>query len=251
MNITPVDLGVQVMILRQFLHDDSDCISYMFACCESGLAIVVDPIGDVQKYLRAADEARARIKFVVDTHLHDDHLSSARELSRKEHAEYALSARAAVPFPHREVREGDVLVLGAFNVAILETPGHVAENIALLVGQCGAGDPSYILTGCALVSDPYASAQNEGARDLFRSIQKLKRLPDGLEVLPGTRAWSAYAHSLPCSTIGFERLRNKAMRIEDEDEFVEFVLSVSVSMSGRRNAPASCCSKSASLSGRQ
>jgi glyoxylase-like metal-dependent hydrolase (beta-lactamase superfamily II) len=238
------------MILRQFLHDDSDCISYMFACCESGLAIVVDPIGDVQKYLRAANEARARIKFVVDTHLHDDHLSSARELSQKEHAEYALSARAAARFPHREVREGDVLALGAFNVTVLETPGHVAESIALLVGQLG--DPSYILTGCALVSDPCASALNERALDLFSSMQKLKSLPDGLEILPGTRAWSAYAHSLPCSTIGFERLRNKAMRIEDEDEFVEFVHSLSVSMSGRSNAAASsCCSKSAPLGGRQ
>lgn len=223
------------MILRQFLHGDSDRISYLFACCESGLAIVVDPVGDIRKYLGAAEEANARIKFVIDTHLYADQLSSGHEMSQRVGAEHLLSAGADTSLPHRAVHEGDVIALGRFDVTVLETPGHGAENIALLIGPQGARTPSYILTGHTLVCDPGLpippSLLKERARALFKSIQKLKHLPDRLEILPGKCVRSSRAHSLPCSTIGYERLRNKAMRIEDEGEFVEFVLS------GCMNAP--------------
>lgn len=223
------------MILRQFLHSEADRISYLLACCESRLAIVVDAVGDIQKYLGAADEAGARVGFVIDTHLYADHLSSGRKMLQRVGAEYLLSARAQALFPHRAVREGEVIALGAFNVTVLETPGLGTENIALLIAQEGATTPSYILTGHALVYDPGCplppTVLKERARALFKSIQKLKRLPDLLEVLPGNLATCSRAHSLPCSTIGYERSRNKAMRIEDEGEFVEFVLS------GGRTAP--------------
>ena len=68
----------------------------------------------------------------------------------------------------------------------------------------------------------------EGARDLFRSAQRLKELARYLEVLPGAYSGSVCGRGLsgkPSSTIGFEKRHNKAFRIEDEEEFVRFMLA--------------------------
>ena len=68
-----------------------------------------------------------------------------------------------------------------------------------------------------------ASSAEDGARALFSSVQRLKELPDHVEVLPGAFSGSVCGRSLsgkPTSTIGFERRFNKAFRIGDEEEFV-------------------------------
>jgi hypothetical protein len=67
----------------------------------------------------------------------------------------------------------------------------------------------------------------QGARDLFQSIQRLKALPDYMEILPGAFSGSVCGRSLsgkPSSTIGFERRFNKAFRIESEAEFIAAML---------------------------
>jgi hypothetical protein len=72
-----------------------------------------------------------------------------------------------------------------------------------------------------------AVSAEKGAKDLFRSVQKLKALPDYLEVLPGAYAGSVCGRSLsanPISTLGFEKRHNKAFRIDSEAEFVSFML---------------------------
>ena len=87
------------MILRQFLHSDPVGISYLFGCGGKAAGAVVDPVGDIQPYLQAADNAGMRIHFVIDTHVHADHLSAGRALAAAAGAEYVLSARLAYHFP--------------------------------------------------------------------------------------------------------------------------------------------------------
>jgi hypothetical protein len=73
-----------------------------------------------------------------------------------------------------------------------------------------------------------ATSAEEGARALFRSAQVLKALPDHLEILPGAYSGSVCGRSLsgkPSSTIGFEKLNNRALRIEDEEEFVRTMVA--------------------------
>jgi hypothetical protein len=71
-----------------------------------------------------------------------------------------------------------------------------------------------------------ATSAEKGARDLFRSAQRLKALPDHLEVLPGAYAGSVCGRSLsgkPMSTIGFEKRHNRALAVEGEDDFVQLM----------------------------
>jgi glyoxylase-like metal-dependent hydrolase (beta-lactamase superfamily II) len=222
------------MILRPFLHTDPVAVSYLFGCGGKASAAVVDPLGDIAPYLSTAEATGLRIRYVIDTHLHADHRSAGRDLAKAAGAEYVLFAGAAANFPFRGVRDGEVLELGNVTVQVMHTPGHTPEHISLLVAdRTRSDDPWFVLTGHTLmVGDlgrtELATSAEEGARDLFGSVQRLKALPDYLEVLPGAYAGSVCGRSLsgkPISTIGFEKRHNKAFRIDDESEFVRAMLT--------------------------
>jgi glyoxylase-like metal-dependent hydrolase (beta-lactamase superfamily II) len=222
------------MILRQFLHTDPVAASYVFGCGGKAMGAVVDPLGDVASYLRTAEQTGMRIRYVIDTHLHADHVSAGRELAEAAGAEYALFADANVNFPFHKVRDGDVLELGNVTIKVLHTPGHTPEHISLVVtDHTRSEEPWFVLTGHTLmVGDlgrtELATSAEEGARNLFASVQRLKALPDHLEVLPGAYSGSVCGRSLsgkPTSTIGFEKRYNKAFRIEDEPTFLRTMLA--------------------------
>jgi hydroxyacylglutathione hydrolase len=222
------------MILRQFLHADPIGISYLFGCGGKAAGAVVDPVGDIEPYRRAAATAGMRIHFVIDTHVHADHLSAGRALADAAGAEYVLSAEAKVSFPFKSVSDGDVLPLGNVMATVLQTPGHTPEHICLLVtDRTRADEPWFVLTGHTLmVGDlgrtELAVSAEQGAGDLFRSVQRLKALPDYVEVFPGAYAGSVCGRRLsgkPWSTVGFEKRHNQAFGIEDEAEFIRFMLA--------------------------
>ncbi|MER9058143.1 MBL fold metallo-hydrolase [Mesorhizobium sp. M0213] len=202
------------MILRQFLHSDPVAASYLFGCGGKSAAAVVDPVGDIAPYLRVAEATGMRILYVVDTHIHADHISVGRALAAASGAEYLLFEGAEAGFPF---------------LRAMHTPGHTPEHISLLVtDRTRASEPWFVLTGHTLmVGDlgrtELATDAEAGARTLFSSVRRLKQLPDHVEVLPGAYSGSVCGRSLsgkPTSTIGFEKRFNKAFRIEDEGTFV-------------------------------
>jgi len=222
------------MILRQFLHTDPVAASYVFGCGGKAIGAVVDPLGNIASYLRTSEETGMRIRYVIDTHLHADHVSAGRELAKTAGAEYVLFAGANVNFPFHKVCDGGVLELGNVTIKVLHTPGHTPEHISLVVtDHTRSEEPWFVLTGHTLmVGDlgrtELATNAEEGARNLFASVQRLRALPDHLEVLPGAYSGSVCGRSLsgkPTSTIGFEKRYNKAFRIEDEPTFLRAMLA--------------------------
>lgn len=222
------------MILRQFLHTEPVSISYLFGCGGKASAAVVDPAGNPAPYLWAASRAGVRILYVIDTHIHADHVSTGRALAKSAGAKYVLFHEAQAAPPFHGVQDGDVLELGNVAVEIMHTPGHTPEHISLLVrDRTRSEEPWFVLTGHTLmVGDlgrtELATDAEEGARTLFRTVQRLKALPDHIEILPGAYSGSVCGKSLsgkPTSTIGFEKRHNEAFRIDDEEEFVRRMLT--------------------------
>lgn len=192
-----------------------------------------DPIEQIEPYLRISEETGVKIRYVIDTHVHADHVSGGRRLAEATGADYVLHESAGAQFRFRGVKENEELDLGNVRIRVLHTPGHTPEHISLVVTDKTRGtEPWFLLSGHTLmVGDlgrtELASRAEEGARSLFQSVQKLKSLPDYLEVLPGAFSGSVCGRSLsgkPSSTIGFERLFNRAFGIGEEEEFVRHML---------------------------
>jgi hydroxyacylglutathione hydrolase len=222
------------MILRQYLHSDPViAASYLFGCGGHAAGAVVDPVGEPERYLEAAAALGLRLRYVIDTHVHADHLSAGRELASVAGAAYVLHASAEARFPFHAVEDSHVLSLGNVVARVLHVPGHTPEHLALLVTDRTRGpEPWFVFTGHTLmVGDmgrtELASSAKAGARALFRSAGRLRALPDYLEVLPGAFAGSVCGRGLsgkPSSTIGFERRFNRAFSLMDEKPFLQLML---------------------------
>jgi hydroxyacylglutathione hydrolase len=221
------------MILRQFLHQDPIAASYLVGCVGKSAAAVVDPVGEIEPYLVLANQHGMKVRYVIDTHLHADPLSPGRALAEAAGAEYVLHAHAPVEYTFRGVRDGETLDLGNVSVEVLHTPGHTPEHISLLVtDRTRAEEPWLVFTGHTLmVGDmgrtELASSAEEGAAALFESAERLRALPDHLEIFPGAYSGSVCGRGLsghPSSTLGFERRYNRAFRVTDRGEFLRLML---------------------------
>jgi hydroxyacylglutathione hydrolase len=221
------------MIVRQLLHTDPVAASYFVGCAGKRKAMVVDPVGEPEPYLRIAAETNTPISYIVDTHVHADHRSASRELAVAAGAEYVLHADADARFPFTRVRDGDRLEIGNVVAEVWHVPGHTPEHIALVVtDRTRAPEPWLVFTGHTLmVGDmgrtELASTAEEGAQALFESAERLRGLGDHVQVMPGAFSGSVCGRGLsatPFSTIGFERRFNRAFAIGNREEFVAFML---------------------------
>jgi len=194
---------------------------------------VVDPLEDILPYLKASDETGMRITYVIDTHVHADHVSGARTLADRVGAPYLLHASAGAR-GSTATHDGDLLNVGNVTIRFLHTPGHTPEHMSLLVTDRTRGpEPWFILTGHTLMAGDMgrtelATTAEDGAHALFDSAARLRALPDYVEVWPGAFAGSVCGRHLSAkapTTIGFERRFNQAFRIEAREAFIRHMLS--------------------------
>ncbi|HEX6105052.1 MAG TPA: MBL fold metallo-hydrolase, partial [Gemmatimonadales bacterium] len=223
--------------------------SYLIGCAAAGEAVVIDPNRDVDQYLRAADALGVRIAHVTETHIHADFVSGSRELAARTGAALYLSDEGGPDWHYawaREagavlLREGDEFAVGSIRMRAIHTPGHTPEHLSFLVTDgaaatepIGAVTGDFVFVGDVGRPDLLERAANvkgtmeDGARTLFRSLQRFKSQPDWLQIWPGHGAGSACGKGLsavPHSTVGYERRFNWAFGVEDEEEFVRLVLA--------------------------
>ena len=222
------------MLFRQFVDDDLGCASYLVGCEECGEAVVVDPAYAIEQYLEEAVRHDLRIVRVLETHTHADHVSGHGRFALEHGLPVAIHALAAPECPFEPIADGDEFVVGDVGLRVIHTPGHRPEHCCFAVtDRTRADEPWFVLTGHTLmVGDlgrtELAVSAEDGARQLFRSVSRLRDLPDYVEVLPGAYAGSVCGRRLsgkPWSTVGFEKRHNQAFMIEDEAEFVRFMVA--------------------------
>jgi len=237
------------MLLRYFYDDRLAQASYMVGCARSGEALIVDPMRHIQPYLAAAQKEGLRITHIVETHIHADFVSGARELAAATDARIYLSDMGPSEWKYAYaddprvvlVRDGDHFMVGNIRIDVLHTPGHTPEHISFMVTDtAGADKPMGVFTGDFIfvgdVGRPdlleeaagQAGTKVPGAKQQFASVQRFKALPDYLQIWPGHGAGSACGKALgaiPSTTLGYEKLFNPAFQFTDEAAFVDWLLS--------------------------
>src|SRR5438445_4461518 len=117
-----------VMIFRQILHTSpAIASSYVFGCGSKSVGVVVDPVAHPQFYLDAAADLGMKLRYVIDTHVHADHLSTGRDVAETAGAAYVLHESVDATFPFQSVDDGDRLELGNTVIDIMHLPGHTPE----------------------------------------------------------------------------------------------------------------------------
>lgn len=218
------------MYFKQILNELCGCASYVIASRETHEAAIVDPSLHLDEYDALIKERKFTLRYVIDTHVHADHVSGARALvARHEGAELCLHEAAPVVYPFRALTDGEQLEVGELRLKVVHTPGHRPEVVSLLVvNPPRSPEASMVLTGDSLLAGDVGRPDFGGgssAEAQYESITRLLRLPDWVAVFPGhfEGPCGKGMCGRPSTTIGFERLFNPMARLE-RAEFVSAVM---------------------------
>ncbi len=234
--------------VRAFFHEPTNSVSYLVWDAASRRAAIIDGVLDFDpksgytgthsaEAIVAAVRAEAlSVAWILETHVHADHLSAAPFLKQSTGApvvigEHVRTVQATFkdiynladltpdgrPFD-RLVADGATLPLGEFQIKVLHTPGHTPACVSYSIGDA-------VFVGDTMFMPDYGTARADfpggDARTLYRSIQKLLALPDATRVFlchdymaPGrdSFAWE--------TTIGAQRTTNVHLKGVREDDFV-------------------------------
>jgi hydroxyacylglutathione hydrolase len=196
-----------------------------------GEAAAVDPQRDAWRFLAVAHAQKLRVRYVLETHVHNDYVSGALEIKKAAGAEIAVPAQGRYEFPSRAMAEGDEVRVGALRIVAWETPGHTPEHLAWLVYEDGNRDPVALFSGGSLIvgsagrTDLLGPEQTDRlTRAQFRSLRRLAALPRSVPLLPthgaGSFCTAGSSSMHRTTTIGTELDGNPALASREEEAFV-------------------------------
>ena len=202
-----------------------------------GEVAIIDPLREVEPYIKRAKKDGAKIKYIFETHFHADFVSGHVTLSNKTGAPIIYGPNAETTFKSIIAEDGQEFQLGAITIKVLHTPGHTMESTSyLLLDEEGeehalfSGDTLFLgdVGRPDLAQKAASMTQEDLAGILFDSLRnKVMPLPNDVIVYPAHGAGSACGKNLSketVGTIGGQKETNYALRANmTRDEFIKEV----------------------------
>ena len=194
-------------IFYQLYEAESSTYTYLIGDSESGEAALIDPVLETfERDLTLVRELKLKLKYVLETHVHADHITSSGMFRNQTGALVGLSDQAQVECADLALADGEELSLGKFKIKVIHTPGHTDSCASFLFeGRAFTGD-ALLIRGCGRTDFQQGSSDK-----LFKSVrEKLFSLPKETKVYP--------AHDYKgrtSSTIAEEREFNPRLKLEN------------------------------------
>lgn len=194
-------------MIKQFIA--GSCYSYILS--SENEALIIDPhISLPDEYRKYLTKNKLTLKFIVDTHTHADHFSSAVVLKKQFKAQVLMHEKAISSVADKRLKDNDQINIGTASVKVIYTPGHTDDAISLYgEGKLFSGD--VLLIGSVGRTD----FQNGSPESMFDTLQKLKTLPDETILCPGHDY-----HEQRLSTIAKEKEGNPFLKETNKETFV-------------------------------
>ena len=217
------------MIIKQLY---TGCLSEAAYYIESeGEVAIIDPLRDIDEYIKLAKENNAGIKYIFETHFHADFVSGHIDLSKQTGAPIIYGPGAKTDYEVYNSKDEEIFKLGKITIQLLHTPGHTLESSCYLLRDEN-DKPHAIFTGDTLfvgdVGRPDLSSGNMSSAELagimYDTIQnKILPLDDDIIVYPAHGAGSSCGKNMgpeTFSTIGEQKQTNYALQLQSKEEFI-------------------------------
>ena len=199
-----------------------------------GEVAIIDPLREVQPYIEMAEEKRAKIKYIFETHFHADFVSGHVTLSEKTGASIIYGPNANPSFKATIATDGQEFKLGNLTIIALHTPGHTMESTTYLLRDAEGKDTAIFSGDTLFLGDvgrpdlaqkAATMTQEDLAGILFDSLRnKIMPLADDITVYPAHGAGSACGKNMSKETVGNlgdQKSTNYALRQDmTKDEFI-------------------------------
>lgn len=201
------------MIFEQLFDPLSSTYSYLLGCEQTGQALLIDPvIVNVERDLSRLQALGLSLSHTLDTHIHADHITAARELRERVGSLIVAPAIERLACADIAIEDEQHLQIGEIILKALHTPGHTPEHFAYQVNDRLFSGDALLIDGCGRTD-----FQGGDPQQLYQSVHdKLFTLPDETQVFPGHDY-----RGRRLSTIGQEK-RNNA-RLGGGRSLAEFV----------------------------
>ena len=200
-----------------------------------GEAAIIDPLREVEPYLKRAAKDNAKIKYIFETHFHADFVSGHIDLAEKSGASIIYGPTAVTTFASHIAKDQEQFRIGKLTITTLHTPGHTPESTTYLLTD-ETGKPYCIFTGDTLfigdVGRPDLAqkgdlSMEDMAATLYDSLHsKILTLPDEILVYPAHGAGSACGKHMSketFDTLGHQKEVNYALKAASKEQFVKEV----------------------------
>ena len=170
------------MFFKQLFDPTSSTYTYLIADDETHEAVVIDPvIEQLERDLKLIREHDLALKYVLETHVHADHITASRALKEATGAQTAVSQDCHAQGYDRMLEDGNVILFGREEILVIATPGHTSGSVSYLWRDRVLTGDTLLIGGCGRTDFQMGSAE-----DLWQSIgEKLFRLDDQVLVYPG------------------------------------------------------------------
>jgi glyoxylase-like metal-dependent hydrolase (beta-lactamase superfamily II)/rhodanese-related sulfurtransferase len=208
----------------QFRRTGKGCLSYLLT--SNNEAIIVDASLPTEVYQGFLESEKLNLKYVIETHIHADHLSRSKQLAENNNLALRLPAPNNVNFNFVPVNDSTVFQIGNISIKVIPTPGHTSESTSYLI------DNKVLLTGDTLfingVGRPDLKATNDEvmqkSKVLYQSLQKLLSLDENIIVLPAHTSQPVDFDDIPIqTTIGSIKQYVTMVKLSEE-EFIDTIL---------------------------
>lgn len=200
------------MIFRQLFDRNSCTYTYLLADEHTLEGVIIDSVSDhSQRDATLVDELQIKLKYVLETHIHADHVNGVRAIRAHRRAQFALGKASQHPQADLLLDDDDSITFGRHSITAIATPGHTAACVTYACDNMIFSGDSLLIRGCGRTDF------QEGDPDtLYRSVHtRLFVLPDQTRVYPGH---DYNGHTV--STIGEEKLFNP--RLKQQHSCAEF-----------------------------
>ncbi|MFN7220717.1 MAG: MBL fold metallo-hydrolase, partial [Burkholderiales bacterium] len=206
--------------IAQFFDPPSSTLTYVLFDDETREAALVDGVDrQIERDLGFIATENLELKWVLETHVHADHITSAAEVARRTRARTAAPASCDVPVASKQLLDGMSLPLGEGRIHVLHTPGHTAGSMCYRWGDAILTGDTLFIGGCGRTD-----FQGGSADKLWHSVTgKLFALPDDIRVLPG-HDYNGKRES----TIGHETRTNPRLAGKALEEFRALMAGLSL-----------------------
>ncbi len=214
------------MIFRQLFDRSSCTYTYVIGCADTRSAVIIDPVAElVNRDLTILSELGLELKYILETHVHADHVTGAAALRQYTSAQNGLSKAACATCADLAFEHGDRIEFGEHALTVRATPGHTSGCITYVLEVAGQ---TFAFTGDAMMVRGCGRTDFQGgsAQTLYRSVRhQLFSLPPETRIYPGH---DYRGHQ--STTVAEEMKYNPRLNLRVlEDDFVRMMAELNLS----------------------